>query len=200
MVLALAPRGCAREEAVERSWSAGGAAKVLLFHSEADLLLTWMRLLRAFDPDVLALFQVRGEGGGGGGAPPPPRVSRRGWQAGWVAQHCPARGSPQWRSLAPPPSLALAPPRQVRETLEVLVERFAALRLEGGGMHLSRLKQAHRCGGCGRGGARQAGRACTAARLLLLLLTALHIAAAAAAPCTPAQQAVRGAQDHNVFG
>lgn len=48
-----------RQEAVERSAGPGGApARVLLFGSEAELLLTWLAVMRSADPDVIGLFQV----------------------------------------------------------------------------------------------------------------------------------------------
>ncbi|KAL4424029.1 hypothetical protein ABPG75_001330 [Micractinium tetrahymenae] len=62
-VFLLAPglAAAGRREAAERSMApagAGGAARVLLFGSEEELLLAWAETVRAADPDVLACFQV----------------------------------------------------------------------------------------------------------------------------------------------
>lgn len=57
-----------RQQAEERSCGpAGASARVLLFGSEAELLLTWAHFLRLADPDAIGLFQAGGGWGGTGG-------------------------------------------------------------------------------------------------------------------------------------
>lgn len=61
IVFLLHPQAAAqRQEAAERSSGpkGSGAARVLLFASEAELLVTWIHCLRRADPDVIALFEV----------------------------------------------------------------------------------------------------------------------------------------------
>lgn len=65
-----------------------GAARVLTFSSEAEMLLSWLGFMRATDPDVIAVFQTN-------------------------------------------------------ESLALLKARFAALRLDGGGIYLSRMGRQH---------------------------------------------------------
>ena len=65
-----------------------GAARVLAFASEGEMLLSWLAFMRATDPDVIAVFQTN-------------------------------------------------------ESMALLKARFAALRLDGGGVYLSRMARQH---------------------------------------------------------
>lgn len=135
---AMVAAGC--KEAAERSMAPAGsrgAARLLCFASEEELLLCWAETVRAVDPDVLACFQV--------GA----RPRQRGCSLMRADRTVPALARlATWRlpsnqpadlcleSFRPPGHVQrmpwTCPPAalQVKDTLAVLQERFAALGLE----------------------------------------------------------------------
>lgn len=144
-LLAPAVVAAGRREALERSLAPGGAAgaaQLLFFDSEEELLLCWAETVRAADPDVLACFQVGGLQRQLACPWSVPRLEPRSMpQQGLACGSCVLGGTPVLES---PPRLAGMPTAsalipystcahaavQVKDTLAVLQERFAALCLQ----------------------------------------------------------------------
>lgn len=137
LVFLLHPAAAAqRQEAAERSVGSphgDGAARVLLFGSEEALLVSWAQCVRQADPDVLALFEAS--------------HSRcccchgcscccSHWccccrDCSWCCSHLVLLSPVHTHTQH---THAYTPWPQVNDTLAVLKDRFAALRLEGGNL------------------------------------------------------------------
>ena len=123
-------------------WDPGIAATIRLFPSEEAMLAAWLALLHDADPDGLVTFQV-------GHLPPSPQAASpvRLPQLGFSSMMAQARARSRQGMVQLSQSSGVDKHGcallsrmlwQVKDTLGALAERFKALRLEGGGLHISR--------------------------------------------------------------